>query len=75
MDGAFTVPDEFLFSALRSLFCTEKLKLEPSALAGFYGLRHSTAGRFGTGPSLPGATHLIWATGGALVPPEEREAW
>ena len=71
LDGAVTVPDEFLFSALRQLAETEGLRLEPSALAGFFGLRARAAEILGPVFQNPRARHLVWATGGSLVPPEE----
>ena len=63
---------------------TEGLKLEPSALAGMYGpvlmmddpvladypssagISHETMNR---------AVHLVWATGGSMVPPEEMQQY
>ncbi|MDL2306590.1 D-serine ammonia-lyase [Desulfovibrio sp. OttesenSCG-928-C06] len=75
LSGAFTVPDEFLFTALRGLADTEELRLEPSALAGFYGLRHAASGAMGEAASCKEAVHLIWATGGSLVPYAEWQVY
>lgn len=75
LSGAFTMPDEFLFQALRDLYDTEKLRLEPSALAGFYGLRHAASGALGEAMQKPEAVHLLWATGGSLVPLEEWQGY
>ena len=62
LDGCFTVRDEDLFEYLRMLDRACGIRIEPSACAGFAGLRYLG--------HLPG-THLVWATGGSMVPPEE----
>jgi D-serine dehydratase len=74
LNGVYTVSDENLFKMLALLHASENISLEPSALAGMFGptlqviQRHlesmpRTIGR------LNQATHLVWATGGSLVPP------
>ena len=67
LDGCFTLPDEDLFCYLRMLDRTCGIRIEPSACAGFAGLKY-TAGH-------PNATHIIWATGGGMVPEEEMAAY
>lgn len=78
----YTVTDEELFRLLRLLNDTEGLKLEPSALAGApgfarvlqenQGYRH----RLGMPGGVPaGATHLIWGTGGGMVPEAEMNGY
>ena len=83
LDGACTVRDERLFSFLRDLYDTEKIFLEPSACAGFRGLS-LFAGEPAMAAYLQGAvpagamaraTHLVWATGGRLVPDEVRREY
>lgn len=82
LDGFYTVTDGELFSLLQLLNQTEGLKLEPSALAGApgfarvlqesQGYRH----RLGMPGGLPdGAIHLIWGTGGGMVPEAEMDAY
>ena len=66
LDGCFTVRDERLFDYLRMLDRTCSIRIEPSACAGFAGLQY-TAG-------LPG-THIVWSTGGGMVPPDEMEKY
>lgn len=81
--GVFTVSDDELFAALYLLERTEGLTIEPSAAAGLHGPRwllQSAAGReyldrHGLQRHLAGATHILWTTGGALVPPEEYRRW
>jgi D-serine dehydratase len=82
ISGVFTVEDRELYRLLRLLKDTEDIFLEPSALAGFPGpgrLEGSGEGRaylkrHGLEDKLPYARHLVWATGGGMVPPEIRRA-
>jgi len=77
LSGVFTVSDQQLYAQLLQVLQAEGIELEPSAAAGVGGpawLTSSSAGhdylnRHGLG--LAGATHIIWTTGGALVPQEE----
>ncbi len=56
---------------------TEGILLEPSAIAGAPGPARVLAdadylSRMGLGAEkLAAATHIVWATGGSMVPPEE----
>lgn len=75
--GFFTVSDREMYALLGIMAQQEGLLLEPSALAGLPGpwrLREQTAALAAQGISeemLSNGTHLIWATGGGMVPPEE----
>jgi D-serine dehydratase len=65
--GTFTVEDATLFEHLRLLRKTQGLQIEPSAAAGFGGplwLKEDLL-------ACPGATHIVWTTGGSLVPVAE----
>lgn len=56
--GAYTVSDENLFKMLTVMYNYEKIKLEPSALAGVIGpIKTKEKG-----------THVAWSTGGDMVP-------
>jgi D-serine dehydratase len=78
ISGVLTVSDDHLFRLLKILADTEDLYLEPSALAGFPGpfkLMSSKMGQdFLQSRGLNGKSvklvHLIWATGGGMVPKE-----
>lgn len=72
--GIFTVSDEELVKYLRQLYTHEDIFLEPSALAGMIGpvLIHSLEKKQKQKYSVTNATHLVWATGGSLVPDSER---
>ncbi len=63
LDGFYTLSDQSMYDMLGWLAQEEGIRLEPSALAGMAGpLRvHSDAN----------VTHLVWATGGGMVPEEE----
>ena len=77
LDGVYTVDDRRLYNMLGWLAQEEAIKLEPSALAGMAGPQQVCASadyRKLQGLSevqLNHATHLVWATGGGMVPDEE----
>lgn len=60
IDGAYTVSDATMLRDLAQLYRTTGIGLEPSALAGVEGVRRFTA-----------ANHIVWATGGSMVPEVE----
>ena len=64
LSGVFTVQDGTMFEHLAMIFKTEGLRIEPSAAAGFSGPA------FLQGHQLVHAntTHVVWTTGGLLVP-------
>lgn len=78
LSGAYTIQDEELFRLLNALAQTENIQCEPSALAGMAGparLLLSKEGRQylkdqGIEEKIRQGTHIIWATGGSLVPQE-----
>lgn len=80
MSGCYSLEDRRMYRMLSQLADTEGLMLEPSALAGMYGPVLMAADPvFAAYPSATGicqeameqAVHLVWATGGSMVPPEE----
>ncbi len=81
LDGFFTVTDERMYSHLSLLSQLEDIQLEPSALAGmsgpvFVSNNAEYAKRFTLdSETLENATHLVWATGGGMVPEEEMKAY
>ncbi|MPN62734.1 D-serine dehydratase [bioreactor metagenome] len=80
VSGGFTVDDAMLFENLRLLYDAENLFIEPSACAAFAGYTglafYPAAERYltenGLNGRLSGATHVLWATGGSLVPESVR---
>jgi len=74
--GAYTVTDAAMFGFLQRAHAYAGLRLEPSALAGFAGpgwieASETFRGRLSSGAAM---THLLWCTGGSLIPDEEHTA-
>lgn len=83
LSGEFTVEDAKLYRYMKDLMETEEIFLEPSACAAFQGAvcmnnepeakryleQHDLISR------MEHAAHIVWATGGSLVPEEIREAY
>lgn len=67
MDGCYSVSDERMSVLLKMIADREDIKLEPSALAGMFGPVMLAKKRC----ALPRGYHLVWATGGSMVPDEE----
>jgi len=69
IDGVYTVDDDDLFRMLSLAARTEGLRLEPSGAAGLPGARRvALEGAAGPEGGSDRATHLVWATGGGMVP-------
>ena len=81
IDGYYTVTDETLARLLVNVWELEQVRLEPSALAGMPGLQRVLRApaylqRIGVDPArLARATHLVWGTGGSMVPDAEFAAY
>lgn len=82
LDGYYTLGDDEMFALLYLMQSTEGIALEPSALAGAPGfarvLQEQQGYRQRMGLSaqvMDNATHLIWATGGGMVPPAEMDKY
>lgn len=81
IDGYYTIDDQELYDLLSLLNKEEGIKLEPSALAGMTGAVHVTQAKdYLQGLSLDSqkmqnATHLVWATGGGMVPVDEMQKY
>jgi D-serine dehydratase len=77
LSGSYTVNDEQMFKLLSSLADTEDIYLEPSALAGMIGpIKLAKDGapyitKNNMLEKMKNATHIVWATGGSMVPEEE----
>ncbi|MEK4484096.1 D-serine ammonia-lyase [Psychrobacillus sp. FSL H8-0484] len=68
ISGSYTISDETMYTLLTLIADTEEIQLEPSALAGMTGPIHLTRNNF----NLENATHIVWATGGGMVPDNEK---
>lgn len=83
VSGCLTVHDDELYAALWDLEQLEKISVEPSAAAGCLGpelLISTPEGQgylrdHGLNNNLPRANHVIWTTGGSLVPAEQQEVF
>ncbi|WP_322805044.1 D-serine ammonia-lyase [Vibrio alfacsensis] len=80
LDGFYTISDENMYKHLGELSELENVQLEPSALSGMVGPIHVSKDttyqtRMGLTNKLKNATHLVWATGGGMVPTEEMSAY
>lgn len=83
LSGEFTVEDKKLYEYLRALWKTEDIFIEPSACAAFEGpaklLEYEALRRYlqecDLEENMSGASHIVWATGGKLVPEEVREEY
>lgn len=81
ISGCYTVDDSFLFRSLKGMFETENIFMEPSAHAGVYGpielMMQGTSytEKHELTDKMENATHIIWSTGGDLVPEELRQQY
>ena len=73
ISGFASVADEVIKAGVGVLHRTEGLDVEPSATAGLT-IPWRTTGHLGEVPwSRHATTHLVWVTGGAMVPAEDRD--
>lgn len=81
LDGYYTLSDNQLYQYLHEMKQQENLLLEPSALAGLLGpVVVSQNKQYQHRLQLDehhmkNATHLVWATGGSMVPDKEMEGY
>ncbi|WP_145562491.1 D-serine ammonia-lyase [Yersinia aldovae] len=81
LDGFYTLSDAEMYDLLGLLNRDEGIQLEPSALAGMPGpARVSMSSDYLRNQHLSAekmhnATHLVWATGGGMVPGEEMKKY
>ena len=80
LSGEFTVKDARLYGWLRDLYARENVFLEPSACAAFQGpvrlMRDMQPYLEANGlkEKMKNAAHIVWATGGGLVPEAVRKS-
>lgn len=74
LEGCYTIADETMFKLLTMIADTEDIRLEPSALAGMTGPVQVIRNEVPTADT-PSATHLVWATGGSMVPENEMDIY
>ncbi|KUO26027.1 D-serine ammonia-lyase [Vibrio cholerae] len=81
LDGYLTISDERMYRLLGQLNEAENIQPEPSALAGMIGpivvtksVEYRARMQFDD-TVMRNATHLVWATGGGMVPAEEMDSY
>ncbi len=81
IDGYYTIDDSEMYNLLALLNQTESIKLEPSALAGMTGAIHVIQNKeylqskHLSAEKMANAIHLVWATGGGMVPSDEMQKY
>ncbi|WP_318241652.1 D-serine ammonia-lyase [Sporosarcina quadrami] len=72
--GCHTISDDTMFELLTMIADTEDIRLEPSALAGMTGPVQTIRNEVPMANSSS-VTHLVWATGGGMVPETEMDIY
>lgn len=80
LSGIATIQDNKLYDLMRGLLDKEQIFIEPSSCAGFAALiRPENMKKYietqGLTDKMKNATHIVWATGGCMVPEETREKY
>ncbi|MDA3788060.1 MAG: D-serine ammonia-lyase, partial [Desulfobacula sp.] len=83
ISGIYTVEDELLYILLKHLYDTENVFMEPSAIAGIPGparlLKSSEGKKYlqenGLNHKMKNAVHIVWGTGGSMVPPDAMDEY
>lgn len=80
LDGAYTIEDDKLFPYLAQLQDLEGIFIEPSSCASFPGPAYVVGAKEyleskGLENILDNATHILWATGGSMVPDDEAKSY
>ncbi len=81
IDGFYTITDEHMFEWLKALDRSENIRIEPSSASAIYGPLMVAGNpeylqQMGiTSESVANSTHVIWATGGGMVPKEEMDKY
>lgn len=77
ISGIFTIEDDDLFRMLSSLVDSEGIHLEPSAASGLVGPAVIEDSGYAEAKDLGSSqiTHIVWGTGGSLVPKEDMKAF
>lgn len=82
LSGEFTIEDAKLYDYMRDLLETESIFLEPSACAAFHGpamMKSEKIRKYlkenNLQEKMEKAVHIVWATGGNLVPEEIRKEY
>ena len=80
LDGCYTIEDKRLYPFLSRLADTENIFIEPSSCASFPGPPLVAADTKwleakGLADKMKNASHILWATGGSMVPEDEMKSY
>lgn len=80
LDGCYTIEDKRLYPFLSRLADTENIFIEPSSCASFPGPSLVAADTKwleakGLADKMKNASHILWATGGSMVPVDEMRSY
>ncbi|EIJ68170.1 pyridoxal-phosphate dependent enzyme [Pasteurella bettyae] len=80
IDGYYTISDQEMYDLLSLLNKTENIKLEPSALSAMVGAVRMQNKEYlqrmqFSESQLKNGTHVVWATGGGMVPEDEMKKY
>ena len=76
LDGCYTIDDEKLYPFLAALADSEGIFIEPSSCASFTGpALVSQAEEYLQDKNMENAVHILWATGGNMVPEAEMKSY
>lgn len=80
LDGCYTIEDDKLYPFLSQLADREKIYIEPSSCASFTGPALVAAAEDyleekGLLDKMQNASHILWATGGSMVPDSEMKLY
>ena len=80
LDGCYTIEDKRLYPFLSRLADTENIFIEPSSGASFPGPSLVAADTKwleakGLADKMKNASHILWATGGSMVPEDEMKSY
>lgn len=80
IDGIYTVSDDTLFRQLALVADHEDIFMEPSAVAGIPGIvrvadHPDYLQHIGAAETIRQSTHIVWGTGGAMVPKAEMDTY
>lgn len=80
LDGCYTIEDYRLYPFLAELADSENIFIEPSSCASFTGPSYVVGceeyiRKFDLKDKMDNATHILWATGGNMVPEEEMKTY
>jgi D-serine dehydratase len=75
IDAVVALPDSSMIEWVRRAWRESQFRLEPSGASGFAAIEPFLAARAERGDAIRNAVHVVWTTGGSLVPDAEFESF